>query len=67
MGRGWSAAVGLLGIMLHRSIEILMGLEFHLHEVLFWIFYINMPYWLVVAGIFLMKKIIPAPPAKTTK
>jgi len=67
MGRGWSAVVGLLGIMLHRSIEILMGLEFHLHEVLFWIFYINIPYWLVVAGIFLMKKIVPAPPAKTTK
>jgi len=67
MGRGWSAVVGLLGVMLHRSIEMLMGLEFHLHEVLFWIFYINIPYWLVVAGIFLMKKIVPAPPAKTTK
>lgn len=46
MGRGWSALLGVAGVLLHRGIEILMGLEFGSHEVILWIFYINVPYWI---------------------
>lgn len=46
MGRGWSAVLGLSGILLHRGIDLLMGLEFHSHEVILWIFYVNVPYWI---------------------
>jgi hypothetical protein len=46
LGRRWSACFGLAAIGLHRSIELLMGLSFASHEVLLWIFFVNVPYWI---------------------
>ena len=46
LGRRWSAGMGLAAIGLHRSIELLMGLDFESHEVLLWIFFVNVPYWI---------------------
>ena len=46
LGRRWSASMGLAAIGLHRSIELLMGLSFASHEVLLWIFFVNVPYWI---------------------
>jgi hypothetical protein len=54
LGRRWSAGMGLAAIGLHRSIELLMGLRFSSHEVLLWIFFVNVPYWIAkCVGLFL--------------
>lgn len=62
MGRGWSAALGICGILLHRGIDFLMGLEFHSHEVILWIFYVNVPYWIVLAALAAGKAFRPRQP-----
>jgi hypothetical protein len=60
LGRGWSAAMGLAAIALHRAIDLLMGLNFESHEVLLWIFFVNVPYWLWRGGELITKRMLPA-------
>jgi hypothetical protein len=44
--RPWSLLVGLAIISFHRSVWWLMRLEFQMHELLIWIFLVNVPFWL---------------------
>lgn len=46
IGRGWSAFFGLATIVLHVCIFYLMSLDFPNHEIMLWIFFVNVPYWL---------------------
>jgi hypothetical protein len=50
MGRGWSLALGLGVIALHRGISLIMGLNFASHEWLLWVFYVNLPFWIWLAA-----------------
>ena len=60
LGRRWSAGMGLAAIGLHRSIELLMGLSFESHEVLLWIFFVNVPYWIAKGASMILKRLQPA-------
>ncbi|MFV0416515.1 MAG: hypothetical protein ACK5NG_09140 [Chthoniobacterales bacterium] len=46
ISRSWSLFTGISAILLHRGIEILMGLNFVTHEWMLWIFFVNPPYWI---------------------
>jgi hypothetical protein len=48
LGR-WSVGMGPAAIGLHRSFDLLMRLNFASHEVLLWIFFVNVPYWIAKA------------------
>jgi hypothetical protein len=52
--------MGLAAIGLHRSIELLMGLSFASHEVLLWIFFVNVPYWIASCAGLILKRPRPA-------
>ncbi len=43
--RPWALLVGLAIISFHRSVWWLMRLEFQMHELLIWIFLVNVPFW----------------------
>lgn len=62
LGRGWSAVLGIATIILHQLISRLMSLDFPNHEILLWIFFVNVPYWvyLGITKITRMGKTIPA-------
>jgi hypothetical protein len=59
LGRAWSAGMGLAAIGLHRSIELLMGLNFQSHEVLLWIFFVNVPYWIFKGAALAFGNLLP--------
>jgi hypothetical protein len=61
LGRGWSAVMGLAAIALHRTIELLMGLNFESHEILLWIFFVNVPYWLWRGTGLIIESLRPGP------
>lgn len=59
LGRRWSAGMGLAAIGLHRAVELLMGLSFESHEVLLWIFFVNVPYWIAKGASVIRKRLRP--------
>jgi hypothetical protein len=51
--------MGLAAIGLRRSIELLMGLRFASHEVLLWIFFVNVPFWVAKGAALILKRLRP--------
>ena len=47
-GRGWCAVTGLMIISFHQLNDMIMGLQFYPNEKIVWIFFINIPFWLVL-------------------
>jgi hypothetical protein len=47
-GRGWAALFGMGAILMHVIITLVMKLVFPEHEALMLIFFVNVPFWMVV-------------------
>lgn len=66
LGRGWSLGLGIATIILHQCISMLMSLDFPNHEILLWIFFVNVPYWLYQIGSRIARLGKSSPPASET-
>jgi hypothetical protein len=43
--RKWALMIGVGMILFHRSVDIVMDLQFRFNEYSDWIFCINLPFW----------------------
>jgi len=48
-GRKWALWIGLSMLIMHRIVEVTMGVVFRQHEMIMLIFVINLPFWIVLA------------------
>ncbi|MGK0189718.1 MAG: hypothetical protein ACI9R3_005535, partial [Verrucomicrobiales bacterium] len=45
----WALMIGVGMILFHRSVDIVMDLQFRFNEYSDWIFCINLPFWAALA------------------